>query len=185
MCASSNDVITDAQFGFQPNLGTTEAIFVLYCLVIQTLQNKKRFYCCFVDYKKAFDSINREKLYKKLKYNGIQGKLLTVVPSMYSRIGACAKSSDCIHIFLKNVGLLQGEVLYPLFFTLYVNNLENEFTKRENTPTGLQLLSLYLLMYADDTVFFLNLSVNCKTCETHYFYFYLSVLCLCFIYIYR
>ena len=42
----------------------------------------------------------------------------------------------------------------PLFFTLYVNDLENEFTKRGNTPTELQLLSLYLLMYADDMVLF-------------------------------
>ena len=43
-------------------------------------------------------------------------------------------------------------MLSPLFFTLYVNDLENEFTKRGNSPTELQLLSLYLLMHADDMV---------------------------------
>ena len=64
-------------------------------------------------------------------------------------------------VFENNVGLLQGEVLSPLFFfTLYVNDLENEFTiKRGNTPTELQLLSLYLLMYADDMVL-LTESIN-------------------------
>ncbi|XP_078312623.1 uncharacterized protein LOC144619140 [Crassostrea virginica] len=74
---------------------------------------------------------------------------------MYARIRTCVKSSGCISQFFENnVGLLQGEVLSPLFFTLYVNDLENEFTKRGNTPTELQLLSLYLLMYADDMVLF-------------------------------
>ena len=68
---SSNDVITDAQFGFQPILGTTEPIFVLHCLVTEKLQNKEMLQC-FVDFKKTFDSINREKLYKKLKHYGIQ-----------------------------------------------------------------------------------------------------------------
>ena len=102
-------------------LGTTEAIFVLHCLVTETLQNKKRVYCCFVDYKKAFDYINREKLYKKLKYYGIQGNLLTVVRSMYSRIRTCVKSSGCISQFFENnVSLLQGEVLSPLFCFFYI-----------------------------------------------------------------
>jgi hypothetical protein len=38
--ANTNDIISDAQFGFQPNLGTTEAIFALHCLITQPLQNK-------------------------------------------------------------------------------------------------------------------------------------------------
>lgn len=121
LLASSNSIVTDVQFGFQPMLGTTEAIFALHCLVSQALQTKKRFYCCVVDYKKAFDSINREKLYRKLKHYGIQGKLLAVIRSMYSRIRTCVKSSGRISNFFENhVGLLQGEVLSPMLFVLYV-----------------------------------------------------------------
>lgn len=92
-------------------------------------------------------------MYRKLKHYGIQGKLLTIIRSMYSRIRTCVKSSGHIsHFFENHIGLLQGEVLSPLFFVLYVNDLENEFIKNGNQPTDLQLLSLFILMYADDMV---------------------------------
>lgn len=70
--AFSNSIVSGAQFGFQPIFGTTEAIFALLCLISQALPTKKMFCCCFVDNKKAFDSFNREKLYRKLEYYGIQ-----------------------------------------------------------------------------------------------------------------
>jgi hypothetical protein len=144
--ANAYDIISDAQFGFQPKLGTTEAIFAIHCLITQSLQTKKRLYCCFVDYKKAFDSVNREKLYRKLKHYGIQGKLLTIACSMYSRIRSCVKYSGQISQFFENhVGLLQ-EVLSPLFFVLYVNDLEIEFIKKGNQPIDLQLL-YYVYMF--------------------------------------
>lgn len=41
-----------------------------------------------------------------------------------------------------------------MLFVLYVNDLENEFIKKGTAPTDLQLLSLYLLMYAADMVLF-------------------------------
>lgn len=148
LLASSNSIVTDVQFGFQPMLGTTEAIFALHCLVSQALQTKKRFYCCVVDYKKAFDSINREKLYRKLKHYGIQGKLLVVIRSMYSRIRTCVNSSGRISNFFENhVGLLQGEVLSPMLFVLYVNDLENEFIKKGTAPTDLAAIIKSLSSY--------------------------------------
>lgn len=74
---------------------------------------------------------------------------------MYSRIRTCVKSSGRISNFFENhIGLLQGEVLSPMLFVLYVNDLENEFMKKGTASTDLQLLSLYLLMYADDMVLF-------------------------------
>lgn len=82
--------------------------FCTKCLVSETLQTNERFYFCFIDYKKAFNAINREKLYMKLKYDGIQGNFLTVILSMYSRIIKCVRFSGPIYNFFENrVGLLQ------------------------------------------------------------------------------
>lgn len=57
--ANENNVITDAQFGFQPNIGTAEAIFCLSSIISMSLRKKKRLYCCFIDFKKAFDTVER------------------------------------------------------------------------------------------------------------------------------
>ena len=49
---------------------------------------------------------------------------------------------------------MQGEVLSPILFSLYVNDFEVEFIKNGCTPTELQNLHLFILMYADDMVLF-------------------------------
>ena len=48
----TNNVISDAQFGFRKQMSTIDAIFILQYLIQRRLENKNRFYCCFVDYKK-------------------------------------------------------------------------------------------------------------------------------------
>ena len=52
-----NNILTDAQFGFRPNLGTVDAVSLLHAIVSRYINTNKRLYCCFVDYTKAFDSI--------------------------------------------------------------------------------------------------------------------------------
>lgn len=62
--SEENNVVSDTQFGFKPGSGTRDAIFVLHSLISKTLNDKKRLYCCFVDFKKAFDSIQHNKLWR-------------------------------------------------------------------------------------------------------------------------
>ena len=90
--SNSNDVITDAQFGFQPKRGTAEAIFSLSSIIDMTLRKKKKLYCCFIDFKKAFDSIERINLWKKLSAVGIRGELLTIIRVMYENMKSCVRS---------------------------------------------------------------------------------------------
>ena len=65
------DELTDAQFGFKPGCGTTDAIFALYTIIINTIMSKKKLYACFVDYSKAFDTIVHDKLWLKLIRSGV------------------------------------------------------------------------------------------------------------------
>ena len=69
--SQNNDIITDAQFGFRPGYGTVDAIFILHSIISHTLAKKKRLYCAFVDFKMAFDSIDRCKLWYKIAKIGI------------------------------------------------------------------------------------------------------------------
>lgn len=54
-----NDVITDALFGFRPLHSTVDAIFALQTIVNKYLSKKCRLYCGFVDFKRAFDTVDR------------------------------------------------------------------------------------------------------------------------------
>ena len=87
--SEENDIVTDAQFGLKPGYGTRDAIFVLHGIINQALLNKRKLYCCIVDYK--CDCIDRTYLWRKLLYHGItsNGKLIELIKSMYTKIKSC------------------------------------------------------------------------------------------------
>ena len=80
---SENNVLSKYQIGILPNYHTTDHAFTLHTLIDkQTNQNKGKVFSCFVDFKKAFDSIWHESLLYKLMGNGIGGKTYNIIKSM-------------------------------------------------------------------------------------------------------
>ena len=67
--SEENNLISDSQFGFRKGKSTVDALFVLLNVVHKFLNENKRLYCVFVDFKKAFDSVYRNALWLKL-YRG-------------------------------------------------------------------------------------------------------------------
>lgn len=150
-----NNVITDAQFGFKPNYGTRDAIFALHSIISYSLCKKRRLYCAFIDFKKAFDSVDRRLLWLKFSKVGIEGKLLAVIKALYRHVKSCIGVDGFLsEYFCNNLGLMQGEVLSPILFNLYVNDFENSFLNAGCVSYELSSLNLFLLMYADDMVLF-------------------------------
>jgi hypothetical protein len=86
-----HNILSDAQYGFRSGLSTIDAIFVLQSLINTKLGSKKKLYCCFVNYKKVFDSVNRTKLWYKLLHLGVQGNFLKIVQSLYDNVKSCVK----------------------------------------------------------------------------------------------
>lgn len=81
---SDQEILTDAQFGFRSGLSTVDAIFALQYIISKPLSTKKkRLYCCFVDFRKAFDFVDRVSLWYKLIKLGIRGKFLKVIKGLY------------------------------------------------------------------------------------------------------
>ena len=78
----SNQIMSEAQVGFRKGYSTTDQIFTLKCIVKLFLCQGRRLFCTFVDYGKAFYSINRTTLWKKLISCGISGKVQTFVQSL-------------------------------------------------------------------------------------------------------
>ena len=72
----------DFQNGFKKDTPVTDNIFILNGIIEKQKANKKPLYICFVDFKSAFDLINRQALFYKLRKNDIQGKFYKIIRSM-------------------------------------------------------------------------------------------------------
>ena len=152
-------LLGEEQAGFREGYSTLDHIFSLHCIIDLFLENKKRLYCAFVDYRKAFDMIDRTSLWQKLLKLNIKGKVLTVIKNAYKGAKSCIKLSTNISEYFRcNVGVRQGENLSPLLFAIYLNDLEAYFeakcqdiTLTENDDENV-LLRLFTLLYADDTI---------------------------------
>ena len=89
----AHDTVGPEQAGFKSDNSTIDHIFVLKTLADIYLNKRKRLYCCFVDYQKAFDTINRTKLWTKLLFSGIPGRILKVIKNLYSQAKSCVNVS--------------------------------------------------------------------------------------------
>ena len=69
--------ISTEQYGFMKNKGTKNNIFVLRIQMQQTM------YLCFIDWKKAFDSVNHKKLLQLLNKIAINSKDLRFIQALY------------------------------------------------------------------------------------------------------
>ena len=163
-------VITNIQAGFQQGYSTLDHVFTLMCIMLLYKKYKKNLFIAFIDYQKAFDTIWRAGLWSKLMREGIGGKFLNVIKDMYNKSKSCVlQNGKMSGYFSSFAGVRQGEILSPLLFAFYINDLEN-FLKSKNITslstlkdishdvsnlleTDLQLyLELLTLFYADDTI---------------------------------
>ena len=152
-------LINETQAGFRQGYSTLDHIFLLKCVIDLFNWKKRKLFCLFVDYKKAFDLVWRDGLWYKLVKEKVQGKILNVIRNMYDNIRSCVMlNQETSDTFVSNVGVRQGENLSPLLFAFYVNDIESKLIEYNcrYVNFGDDLLNLYLkllvIMYADDTV---------------------------------
>ena len=134
---------------------TTDNVFILrsvyekYCL-----KDNKKLYACFIDFRKAFDCIWHEGLFLKLQKMGIRGNFYQVIKSMYKNATAAVKfnSSELSQPFPILRGVKQGDILSPLLFNLFVNDILPLLQCPESSPPSLIDKPVGGLLYADDLV---------------------------------
>ena len=69
--AEDNEILSDCQFGFREKRSTVYCIFVLTSIINKVLFcEKKKLYCAFVDFRKAFDLVHRNSIWVKLVAQG-------------------------------------------------------------------------------------------------------------------
>ena len=77
----STGLLIEEQAGFRKHYSTADHIFSLKMLIDFYLNKKKRLYCAFIDYRKAFDSVNRVALWRKL----LKGTATLIISMFYQK----------------------------------------------------------------------------------------------------
>ena len=114
----------------------------------------RKLYVAFIDFAKCFDTINRNILWPILMKNGIEGKLIKCIKSMYESVKARVRASDnsLTDIINCTLGVKQGDICSPILFSLYINELAIEIVRNGRHGVTFDLYELFVLLLADDIV---------------------------------
>ena len=150
-----NNLIREEQAGFRKGYCTFDNIFVLHSIIQKFMQKHRKLYVSFVDFRKAFDTVDRQVLWNILQGVGISTKMINMLKSMYKSVQCCVRSDQGLSDrFVYTNGLKQGCKLSPLLFSFLMNTLADEIC--ENGKHGVQLFpnkpELFTLLFADDIV---------------------------------
>ena len=137
-------------------MSTIDNIFVLNGLIKRCINNNEYLYCCFVDFTKAFDYVERDILWYQLTKIGVRGRMLHIIKSIYATVKSRVKNNNTLsETFSYNIGVRHWECLSPFLFAMYVNDLEKKkLDDKGVNGIDIGMVKLLLLLYADDIVLF-------------------------------
>ena len=147
-----DDKLRQEQAGFRKGRSTTEQIFILRNIIEQCIEWNANLYVCFVDFEKAFDSVDCSVLWRIMRSYSIPEKIVKMVKVMYSR-SECAviDGSGVCDWFEIKTGVKQGCCMSGFLFLLVVDWVMRKTTKYGNTGIGWKFNNfLEDLDFADD-----------------------------------
>ena len=136
-------ILFEKQFGFRKQHYTYMALLTLIDKISKCVQNGDFVVGIYLDFSKAFDTVNHDILFRKLEWYGIRGIALDWFKSYltgqtqlvtYNGVSSAPQTIKC--------GVPQGSILGPLLFLICINDLAN--TCKASLP----------ILFADDTNIF-------------------------------
>ena len=115
-----NQELPDVQAGFRKGRGTRDQIANIHWIIKKAREFQRNIYFCFIDYAKAFDCVDQNKLWKILKEMGIPDHLACLPRNLYAgqevTVRTRHRTTDRFQI---RKGVCQGCILSPGLFNLY------------------------------------------------------------------
>ena len=145
------DIISYSQAGFRKGRGTIDNMFIIQSIVDYSLEQGEKAYCAFIDFRKAFDYLNRDCLWFKLLKSGIRGNMYDIIKDMYEETTASVKHQGILSdIFECNFGVRQGESISPFLFNLFLNDLDEALSVGQFQGINIGDINIKTVLYADD-----------------------------------
>ena len=136
----TNKIITNAQHGFRAGHSTETALITLTDNIVQSFESKKVVLTVFLDFKRAFETIDRNILLNKLeKYNFSKETIEWFKNFLSDRKQTVKINGEYSDLVVVDLGVPQGSKIANILFILYVNDLVEH------------LRNCSVIMYADDT----------------------------------
>ena len=145
--------LLDVQAGFRKGRGTKYQIMNICWIIEKASEFQENIYFCFIDYAKAFDCVDHNKLWKILQEIGIPDHLTCLLRNLYAGQEATVRTgngtTDCFQI---GKGVHQGCILSPCLFNLYAEYIMKD-AGLDEAQAGLKIAgrNINKLRYEDDT----------------------------------
>ena len=115
-----NHELPDVQAGFRKGRGTRDQIANIHWIIVKAREFQENIYFCFIDYTKAFDCVDHNKLWKILQVMGISEHLTCLLRNLYTGQEATVRTGHgATDWFQIRKGICQGCILSPGLFNLY------------------------------------------------------------------
>ena len=148
-----NRELPDVQAGFRKGRGTRDQIANIYWIIEKAREFQKNIYFCFIDYAKAFEYVNHNKLWEILKEMGIPDHLTCLLRNLYAGQDATVTTAHgTTDWFQIGKGVRQGCILSPCLFNFYAEYIMRN-AGLEEAQAGIKIAGRNInnLRYANDT----------------------------------
>ena len=148
-----NRELPDVRAGFRKGRGTSDQIANIHWIIEKAREFQKNIYFCFIDYAKAFDCVDHNKLWKILKVMGIPDHLTCLLRNIYAGQQATVRTGHgTTDWFQTGKGVRQGCILSPCLFNLHAEYIMRN-TGLDEAQAGIKFAARNInnLRYADDT----------------------------------
>ena len=124
-----NHELPDVQAGFRKGRGTRDQIANICWIIEKAREFQENIYLCFIDYAKAFDCVDHNKLWEILKEMGIPDHLTCLLRNLDAGQEATVRTGHgTTDWFQIGKGVCQGCILSPCLFNLHAEYIKKCWT---------------------------------------------------------
>ena len=114
-----NHELPDIQAGFRKGRGIRDQIANIHWIIEKSKRAPEKIYFCFIDYAKAFDCVDHNKLWKIFKQIRISDHLICLLRNLYAGQEATVRTGHEADRFQIGKGIYQGCILSTCLFNSY------------------------------------------------------------------